>query len=95
MSGSDLATSTILIGFPMAMKTYLPNLSLLALPHGPEDGPVVLWDGPEHIRAGPDHLLISIGFPMAKTNSMLGEGRGKERKNLLPCMSTARRTKCN
>ena len=47
---------TLLIGSLMARTPYMPNFSLLGLPQGPEDGPVVLGGAPGHVRDGDDHL---------------------------------------
>ena len=47
------------VGLPMAKTTCMPNFSLPALCHGPEDGPVVLGASPGPVWVSPDHLQPS------------------------------------
>ena len=54
-SGSALNTIGLVTGFLVANTTYMPNSSLLAPPHAPEDGPVVLQVGPDS-HGGPEEV---------------------------------------
>ena len=49
-SGSGLNTIGLVTGFLVAKATCMPNFSLLAPPHAPEDGPVVLQVGPDPLE---------------------------------------------
>ena len=54
-SGSGLNTIGLVTGFLVAKATCMPNFSLLAPPHAPEDGPVVLQVGPDS-HGGPEEV---------------------------------------
>ena len=61
--GPALTTIGLVTGFLVAKITLMPNFSLLAPPHAPEDGPVVLQAGPdplevcEEVRGSRQQLL--------------------------------------
>ena len=54
-SGLALTTIGLVTGFLVAYTTCMPNSSLLAPPHVPEDGPVVLQAGPDPLE-GPEEV---------------------------------------
>ena len=55
MYGSVLTTIGLVTDFLVAKTTYMPNYSLQALPHAPEDGPVTLQAGPDPL-GGPEEV---------------------------------------
>ena len=54
-SGSALNTIGLVTGFLVAKTTCMPNSSLLAPPHAPEDGPVVVQARPDPLE-GPEEV---------------------------------------
>ena len=68
-------TPTLVIGYPMAKTSCMPNFSLSAPHSGLEDGPVVLGGVPDHVRApghvrdGVDHHSPGQDHPHAKFQS--------------------------
>ena len=54
--GPALTTIGLVTGFLVAYTTSMPISSLLATPHAPDDGPVVLQAGPDPLE-GPKEVL--------------------------------------
>ena len=51
-TGTTLNMSDLVTGFLMSNNPYKPNFSPGDIPHGPEEGPVVLQPAPGHVQHG-------------------------------------------